>query len=271
MKLTPAAFIAPVLMVALTGCTGEVTNDEGVGASQEALLSSNLLSSNLLSSNLLSSNLLSSNLLSSNSLGDGALAALEDPSATGDGARELLKYTVGCALDPSQSVSISWTDAQGNPQSATYVGQLGLAPDWAHAPLTRRSDQEYVSACLAARTNYFGVTVQISVRGYALSLIENTSAAELAAFPYVEGAFWGNLFSSTPYLDACDVPANAAHSNADMRDCATGHPDPDGGLDSCGMIGLTGSCEEQCAWFDSTNQLYAGCGGSWDVITIGLQ
>jgi hypothetical protein len=260
MKLTPA-FIAPMLMVVLTGCIGEGGRgeaDEGVGVAQQAALSMNALSMNALSMNALSMNALSMN-------------ALQDPSATGDLFRQLLQYTVGCALTPSQSLSISWTDASGNPESATYVGQLGLAPDWASAPRMHRSEQEWVSACLAARTNYFGVTVHISVRGSDPALIDNTTDAELAAYPYVEGAFWGNLFASTPYLNACNVPANAAHSNADMRDCATGYPDPDGQRDPCGMIALTGSCDAQCEWFDSTNQLYAGCGGSWDVITIGLQ
>ncbi len=202
---------------------------------REAALSYNALSYNALSYNALSYNALSYNALSYNALSYNSLAAIQDSSSAGTLSRQLLQYTVGCALNASQSFSFSWVDAQGNPQSATYAGQLGLAPGWANGPLTHRNEQELVSACLAARTNYFGVTVAISVRGEVEALLDNTSAAELAAYPYVEGAFWGNLFAPTPYLNACHNPATVAHSRADQRDCATGYPDGRQ-LDSCGMI-----------------------------------
>src|SRR5262249_30299118 len=117
----------------------------------------------------------------------------------------------------------------------------------------------------------FGVSVQISVRGETDALLETTTAAELAAYPYVEGAFWGNLFSATPSLYACYNAANAAHSLADQRACAIGFVDANGNTQSCGMIQLTGSCDSQCLWFDPVNQAYVGCGNSWNPLTIGLQ
>jgi hypothetical protein len=258
-------------MVALPGCTGEVRDDEAVGVAQEASLSMNSLSMNSLSMNSLSMNSLSMNSLSMNSLSMNSLSALQDPSPTGDLFRELVSYTVGCALNPSQSFSFSWTDAEGNLRQTTDVGQLGLAPDWANGPLTSVNEQQSVSACLAARTNYFGVTVPISVRGLQPALLETTTQTELAQYPYVEGAFWGNIFAPTPYLASCDDTANAAHSEADQRVCATGYLDANGNLDACGMIALAGSCDSQCLFFDSWNQLYVGCGGSWNAITIGLQ
>ena len=256
---TSYRFLAvPTVLLLVSGCGGAPAEDGPLGSDESAALSSNALSSNALSSNALSSN---------------AMASIQDPSATGTLSRQLLEYTAGCALNPTQSVSISWNDADGDPQSATYYGQLGLAPEWANGPLTRRTSQELVSACLAARTNYFGVTVHISVRGSANVLESNTTSAELAAYPYVEGAFWGNLFSANPALYSCYDPRNVAHSRADQRECATGYVEANGHLDSCGMIQRTGSCDEQCIYLDPQNQFYWACGDDYTMnsVTIGLQ
>ena len=67
-----------------------------------------------------------------------------------------------------------------------------------------------VSACLAGRTNYYGTVVMISLRGGSEAL--TPSASEAATYTWEEGAFWGNLFASTPALYACHVPAHDAHS-----------------------------------------------------------
>ena len=113
--------------------------------------------------------------------------------------------------------------------------------------------------------------MSISVRNEVLDA--TTSAAELAAYPYVEGAFWGNLFSSSPALYSCYNPANVAHSRADERDCATGYPTGGGQVVSCGMITLTGSCDDQCWGLDPYGQYYWGCGDNDtdNAITTGLQ
>jgi hypothetical protein len=278
MKPTHAAPLAALVLAALTGCAAEVGDEEQVGVAQEAALSYNALSYNALSYNALSYNALSYNALSYNALSYNALsynalASIQDPSSVGTLSRQLLSYTVGCALNASQSFTFSWTDANGVPQDETYAGQLGLAPQWASAPLTSRTSQQLVSACLAARTNYFGVTVPISVRGLVDVLLDNTTSTELSAYPYVEGAFWGNLFAPTPSLNSCYNPRNVSHSRADQRDCATGHPDADGQLDACGIIQLTGSCDDQCDWFDPWNQLYVGCGEGQtaNALTVGLE
>jgi len=281
------ALTVSLALVAQTGCLSAPTGEEDVGAAQSAEESDNALSLNALSLNALSLNALSLNALSLNALaisavgaspldGDAlnptAAATIEDPSANGDLARQLLHYAVGCALNPSQSFTFSYTDATGTLQTVTDQGMLGLYPQWATQPLTDVGKQQDISACLAARTNYFGVVVHISVRGSQEVLQETTSPSELAAYPYVEGAFWGNLFTPTPSLYSCYDGANAAHSDADMRVCATGYTEPNGQVVPCGMITLTGSCWEQCDWFDQEGQLYRDCGDSRShSITIGLQ
>jgi hypothetical protein len=152
----------------------------------------------------------------------------------------------------------------------TETGALGLAPYWATGSLDQRG-QLLISGCIAARINYFGVTVQISARGLAASLLEGTTEAELAEFPYVEGAFWGDIFSPKPALFSCYDPANVANSRAQQRDCATGYLDADGDVLPCGPMVLTGSCNDRCASFDREGQFYVNCGDSSAAITIGLQ
>jgi hypothetical protein len=269
-------------LLALPGCGSAATGEEDVGSARSAELSDNALAINALAINALAINSLSDNALAINALAinalainaldPGAAATIEDPSAHGDLARELLSYTVGCALNPSQSFTFSYTDASGVVQTVTDVGMLGLYPEWVTRPLTDVGKQQDISACLAARTNYFGIVVHISVRGVQPALLDSTPPSELAAYPYVEGAFWGNLFASTPSLYACYDPANAANSNADNRVCATGYTEADGQVAPCGMITLTGPCDEQCDWFDEQAQLYLGCGDSrTHSITIGLE
>lgn len=235
-------------------------------------MSANLMSANLLSANLLSANLMSANSLATGQLGSVVQAALQDPDY-GANDRTLFHYIVTCALTPDQSVSYTWSDAQGD-HDVVEQGQLGLAPEWATGPVYLKS-QERVSGCVASRVNYFGVSVQISVRNPVL--LSETPASELAAYPYVEGAFWGNLFTSSPALYSCYDPANAAHSLAAQRACATGYHDANG-THACGIITLTGSCADSCFRLDATGQFYRGCGDDPNgrgsgitAITIGLQ
>jgi hypothetical protein len=247
-----------------------------VGSATSAVDSSNRLVANRLVANRLVANrLVANSLINSNLTSAGldplVLADLQDPSSQGDADRDLFHFVVGCALSPTQSVTYTWTDSQGNTHTVTEQGSVGLAPSWATQAL-RVKGQQLVSGCLAARVNYFGVEVQISLRNP--FLVPATPESELEAYPNVEGAFWGNLFSSTPALYSCYVDANVDNSRADQRDCATGYLDPNTGQTlSCGPIQLTGSCSTQCAWFDPNNQFYVGCGDWWNIgaITVGLQ
>ncbi len=90
----------------------------------------------------------------------------------------------------------------------------------------------------------------------------------------MEGAFWGNLFTSNPSLYSCYDPANVANSRADQRECAAGYLDADGQLDSCGPIVITGSCDDQCYALDPCGASSTGPVATTDTmnaITVGLQ
>jgi len=242
---TCLCLMAGLTIVFTTACTGVVEPEaERLGDAQSAAISLNAISLNSLSLDAIGLDAINTSALDPSTLGPGALGAIHDPGATGTFARQLIKYAVSCAFDPTQSFSFSWTDGAGVAHGESYPGQLGLATSWASQALGL-SSQKWISACLAARTNYHGVTVSISLRGHDGPLA--TGASEAAAYTWEEGAFWGNLFAPTPALYACHVPADDAHSRATLRDCAAGHVDPDtGAVVPCGMIQLLGSCDDYC-------------------------
>ena len=121
---------------------------------------------------------------------------LNDPAkaiAQTESGREFIKYLTDCALDASVS---AYADVQG--QHYEFPGAMGLAPHWLHRPLTE-AEQRWVSACILARTNYFGVEVQISLRAdHSPFPALQTTDQERREYILHEGDFFGNLFTNTP-------------------------------------------------------------------------
>lgn len=267
-----------ILFLQAAGCAEPASDgDAALGLRDHRLiaenaLSPNALSPNALSLNALSPNALSPNALSPNALDPNALTALLDPTAAGDSSRQLLRYLVSCAFDPTQAFSFSWTDGGGLVHDETYAGMLAIAPGWATGPLGL-NHQQLLSACVASRVNYYGVTVAVSSRSpqAPLQIVGN---AELNAYPQVEGAFWGNLFAQTPYVRACGLMANAANSRAWMRDCAAGHLDGLGGAVPCGSLAIVGDCATRCPALGA-QKAYPSCndptyGSTAQLITTAL-
>ena len=186
----------------VTACQGAESDETVVSAVVTANgLTSNGLTSNGLTSNGLTSNGLTSNGLTSNGLAGSTLAALRDKSATGDVTRMFFKYMVSCALPANHSVTYTWTDSAGALHTEVDPGAFSLAPNWETGGINE-TDEEWVSACLFARTNGLGVSVPISIRGNGPAALA-ASPQERMDYPYGEGAFWGNLFASTPYGRSC--------------------------------------------------------------------
>jgi hypothetical protein len=252
MRSTTITGIASLSLVLLTHCAAPAEEQEEVyGAAKSALevsnaLTPNALTPNALTPNALTPNALTPNALTPNALDPDALDSLQDPGADGELSRLLLKYTVSCALDSSQSFSFSWTDSAGGVHNESYPGQLGIAPEWTSGPLAVPG-QELVSGCLCARTNWYGVQVIISLRYVDGVLRIVTDTPEHLFYPYLEGACWGNLFSATPYVSACNVPENAQHSRSAKRDCENGHLNPQEHVEECGVINIVGSCQDRCS------------------------
>ncbi len=93
-------------------------------------------------------------------------------------------YVVECALPYGRSITKVVAG-----QQVTFDGLLGLAPEWEDGECDQDC-QEWVSACLLARTNVTGQTVQIWVKGDHEAL--GWEAPEGAL---LEAGFYGNLFA----------------------------------------------------------------------------
>jgi len=108
--------------------------------------------------------------------------------------RKFIQYLAECALCADVA---AYADVAG--QHYEFPGALGLAPQWLHRPLIE-DEQRWVSACILARTNYFGVKVQISMRAEHSPCPElnTTTDQERREFTLHEGDFFGNLFAVTP-------------------------------------------------------------------------
>ncbi|MBK8012424.1 MAG: hypothetical protein IPK13_13825 [Deltaproteobacteria bacterium] len=161
----------------------------------------------------------------------------------------LLTYTISCALNDGDSVVVDFPSGQ-----KTFYGALGLAPGWKDGPLDEPG-QKAVSACLGARTNATGSHVRISLRnpGYPALTV---SKLESMAFKTHEGAFWGNLFGSSPAIHACKVEGGGPAG----RLCTDGScgftPDP---LPACDDV-AAGGCQTKDAEGNWTN-----CGPEGEV------
>lgn len=118
-----------------------------------------------------------------------------------EASRSVLDYVVQCALPDGTTAEAKYLD-----QEFQFRGAMGIAPDWRARALTNE-EQAAVSACLLARTNAFGVPVQISLRSGEGPLAQlssfATSEAERRTFPVFEGAFFGNVFLRTPHAYTC--------------------------------------------------------------------
>lgn len=115
----------------------------------------------------------------------GSAAGLSDSSGllTDPDLRGTAEYLVECALPYGTSIT-KVVDGE----TIVLDGLLGLAPEWETGECDQDC-QEWVSACLLARTNDSGQTVKIWVKGEHEAL--GWEAPSNAVF---EGAFYGNLF-----------------------------------------------------------------------------
>ena len=167
------------LSLALLGC---VVDDLELETTEQGVTSGNRLATNRLATNRLATNRLATNSLGAAALTSSALIE------TADG-REVFTYIVKCALPTGTSVTLQYAGV-----SYTFAGEIGLAPKWATTTPTV-SERRWVTACLLARANLYGVEVPISMRGSHAALA--TTKTETTQYYLVEGAFYGDLFDTT--------------------------------------------------------------------------
>lgn len=167
-----------------------------------------------------------------------------------------IRYMIQCALAEGQTIKKNYKG-----QKTEFHGHLGLAPQWRDGACDEDC-QQWVSACLMARTNPTGQTTDIWIEAQHLALGTGANPE----FPLHEGGFYGNLFAGTQVAHTCRGDANAlAAASAEGRTCTASDED-------CGFV-TDGDCmlEADCDLTDSG--LPAACrptpeGPSYPVINV---
>ncbi|MFL5355658.1 hypothetical protein [Archangium sp.] len=245
--------IAALLMAATLAC-GPVDGSEGQQepATQTRGLEStngetpNGLAFNGLAFNGLAFNGLAFNGLAFNGLNSAGFSAWFEQNDSL--AETVMRYLVTCAVPGGETRT--FTDSKGR----TYVwqGSLGLAPDWASGQPATVTEQQLVSACLAAHVNKFGRHVEFSLQGRnGRGQLIPTPQTELQEFSQREGCFFGNLFTNEGIFVGNDDSPLASNESS-VRACALGKKD------ECSPMVQVGSCASSCTR-DSTGTSYAQC------------
>jgi hypothetical protein len=278
MKKTQAWLFVSLFML---GCTHEVEEAaEGpLGAAHGPLSAQNSIDPNSIDPNSIDPNSIDPNSIDPNSIDPNALTpgtlsstsmtALQNPGEAGRMSRMLVQYLVSCAFDNTQSFSFTWSDDDG-PHSEEYWGSMGLVPEWEERGLTL-TEQRWVSACIAARTNMYGVPVMISMRGTHAAL--GLEEGESGTYTFQEGAFWGNIFGDAPDLKSCYFANKVTESRAEQRFCAARTADSIecNNIDSVGPCTISPVDPALCVLrTDSPSDGYVTCGGESEVITTFL-
>ena len=209
------------------------------GTSEAALNTDNGLTTNGLTTNGLTTNGLTTNGLTTNGLNTLAFTAWFTLNSSS--APMVMRYLVRCGL--AKDTSLSYTSGL-----TTYVwyGELGLAPSWTSGSSFPVSEQQLLSACLAAHTNKYGVQMTVSLRGYhASGSYIPVSSTESTTYPNDEGCYFGNLFDGTGVFSAFSSSSPmASWDKSSQRACAV-----NGGIPgSCAPMLATGkTCQQVCS------------------------
>jgi hypothetical protein len=169
--------------------------------------------------------------------------------------RTTVAYLVRCALPAGHA--ISKLDAEGDVH--TYAGQIGLAPEW-ESGTCGPSCQRWISACMLSLVNTTGMhyplwmAAQNPTIGWGLD----------PDYPFQEGAFFGNVFTSPPAAYFCGG-----------RDFGVSPiPGRIGGMQGptpyTNIYGARGLCSSTCTPADAphAHEGFKACSGWNEVINI---
>ena len=150
------------------------------------------------------------------------------------GGESLLRYAIGCALPADASFQVA--------DGTRFSGSLGIAPQWTERALDP-AEQRWITACLLARTNLFGVHVMLSMRGPSAVLSGTVTADEKTGYSFDEGAFYGDVWAEPPHAYVCMGQGERAMKDRLKRVC-TEESDA-AGISRCGFE-IAGKCEDVC-------------------------
>jgi hypothetical protein len=134
----------------------------------------------------------------------------------------------------SSSCDVGYTCAGGQCvvplKGGIGVGINADGSTWWQSGTCDESCQRWVSSCVLARTNAYGVHVKISMRaptvtppGHEQQYAEiraalATTPEEVADFTFREGAYYGNIFATTPIDPATSLPATYPGTDGPTND-----------------------------------------------------
>jgi len=157
--------------------------------------------------------------------------------------RDTVRYLVECALpqghDITKLVDGEWL---------IFDGAVGLAPEWEDEECDEDC-QEWVTACMLARTNISGQTVSIWMRADHPTIGDGMSPQ----FPAYEASFFGNLFADSPSQHFCQgTVAGAQLGQLAGRTCAELSDE------SCGFTKYTNCPQEPRCSFPTHGKAKSG-------------
>jgi hypothetical protein len=121
------------------------------------------------------------------------------------------RYMVECALPAGESIT-----KVVNGQTIELAGAVGLAPEWEDSECDEDC-QEWVSACLLARTNASGAAVSIFVTGE-----HEAIDSQVPSGLVFEAAFYGNIFADPEGQYLCKGSSlDVVAARRDGRTCST--------------------------------------------------
>jgi hypothetical protein len=207
--LSSIAAAAMLALAALPGCVIEAGHDYGaIASSEDELRTDNGLNvkNGLLFDNglrLKNGMSLSQGLATGQGLSIAHGLATEQglSSTTGfltsEAGQELITYMVECALPLGRSITKSDPVHGG---FITFDGYVGLAPQW-ETGACGEDCQQWVTACLLARSNALGQTRSIEM------VASHPAIGSRRTQPFIylfeEAAFHGNIFQNPPQSHAC--------------------------------------------------------------------
>ncbi len=242
------------------------------GEDDAGRISTNGMSVNGMSVNGMSVNGMSVNGMSVNGLTPEALRSEQfaawfqsDPEAND----MMMQYVVRCGLEKKKS--LRYVDAVTG-QKYVWEGLLGLTPGWAKGKPASETEEQLLTACLAAHANKYGVHIGISVLGAdAKGRKIHYSREELATYSRPEACFFGNLYakegiyvgSDRAFLDSTESTARACGLTSAMEDASS----------ECPPFIHIGSCSDVCE-LDKSGLYYTRCtlnGKEYKPITTRLK
>jgi hypothetical protein len=143
--------------------------------------------------------------------------------------------------------------------SYTFQGALGVGPEWETGSCGTDCQQQ-VSACLMAHINTSGQHIALMLDGDSSAL----GWGEDPSYPFQEGSFFGNLFTSPPqayYCEGRDFDRGVVRGRIGGDQVGAPYVNP---------FGVGSPCYQNCTAADIPNQNdgYKACRGYNHVITV---